>query len=116
MKRTLIKMFIINFSQSNQRTMFLLERYLLCANHAPYVTKAFTKSFTRRRYLEKLHFKKRTQTLLKKYKKQKNYCSKLYKKEGKAYFDQINPNKVSENKFFCKNIQPLFSENRKIRN
>ena len=70
----------------------------------------------RRSYLEKLYFKKRTPSSLKKYKKQKNYCSKLYKKGRKAYFDKINPKKVPDNKSFWKNIQPLFSENRKIRN
>ena len=39
---------------------------------------------------------KRIPSSLKKYKKQKNYCSKLYKKERKAYFDEANPKKVSD--------------------
>ena len=39
---------------------------------------------------------KRIPSSLKKYKKQKNYCSKLYKKESKAYFDEANPKKVSD--------------------
>ena len=70
----------------------------------------------KRSYLEKLYFKKRIPSSLKKYKKQKKYCSKLCKKERKAYFDKINPKKVTDNKIFWKNIQPLFSENGKIRN
>ena len=63
-----------------------------------------------------MYFKKRTTSSLKKYKKEKKYHSKLYKKERKAYFDKINPKEVSDNKNFWKDIQPLFSENRKIRN
>ena len=41
---------------------------------------------------------------------------KLHKKKRKAYFDKRNLRKVSDNKSFWKNIQPLLSENRKIRN
>ena len=63
-----------------------------------------------------MHFKKRKRSSLKKYKKQKKYCSKLYKTERRAYFDKINPKKVSDNKRFWKNTSPLCPENRKIRN
>ena len=63
-----------------------------------------------------MYFKKRTTSSLKKYKKEKKYHSKLYKKERKAYFDKTNAKEVSDNKNFWKDIQPLFSENRKIRN
>ena len=41
---------------------------------------------------------------------------KLHKKKRKAYFDKRNLRKVSDSKSFWKNIQPLLSENRKIRN
>ena len=63
----------------------------------------------RRSYLEKLYFEKWTPSSLKKYKKHKKYCSKLYKKERKAYFDKINPKKVSDNKVFGK-ISNLYSQ------
>ena len=39
----------------------------------------------RRSNLQTTYLKKRTPESLKKYKKQKNYCSKLYKKEHKAF-------------------------------
>ena len=47
-----------------------LKKKLLRVNHALYVTKALRKAITRRSYLEKLYFKKRTPNSLKKYKKQ----------------------------------------------
>ena len=70
----------------------------------------------KRSYLEKLYFKKKTTESLKKYKKHKNFCSRLYKKERKKYFDTLDVNKITDNKAFWKNIQPLFSEKRKFAN
>ena len=58
-----------------------LKKKSVRANHAPYVTKTFWKVIMRRSNLQTICFKKRTPESLKKYKKQKNYCSKLYKKE-----------------------------------
>ena len=53
---------------------------------------------------------------MKKYKKHKNFCSRLYKKERKKYRDTLDVNKITDNKAFWKNIQPLFSEKRKFAN
>ena len=86
------------------------------ANHAPYVTKSLRKAIMERSYLEKIYFKKATTESLKKYKKHKNFCSRLYKKERKKYFDTLDVNKITDNKAFWKNIQPLFSEKRKFAN
>ena len=47
-----------------------LKNKVLCANHAPYVTKSLRKATIKRSYLEKLYFKKNTTESLKKYKKQ----------------------------------------------
>ena len=77
-----------------------LKKKLLHANQAPYVTKALRKAIMRRLYLGTLYFKKPSS--LKKYKKQKSYCTKLCKKERKAYFDKINPKNFSDNKSFEK--------------
>ena len=94
-----------------------LKKKVLRANHAPYVTKALRKAIMKRSYLEKLYFKKKkTIESLKKYKKHKNFCSKLYKKERKKYFETLDVNKITDNKAFWKNIQPLFSEKRKFAN
>ena len=70
----------------------------------------------KRSYLEKVYFKKKTPVSLIKFKKQKNYCSRLYKKERKKYFESLNSRSISDNKSFWKNIQPFFSEKRTISN
>ena len=53
---------------------------------------------------------------MKKYKKHNNFFSRLHKKERKKYFDTLDVNKIPDNKAFCKNMQPLFSEKRKFIN
>ena len=89
---------------------------MLRVNHAPHITKALRKAIMKRSYLENLYFKKRTPESMKKYQKQKNFCMKLYKKERRKYFESLDPSKIVDNKTFWKNIQPLFSEKRKIAN
>ena len=56
----------------------------------------------------KYYFKKKATESLKKYKIHKSFCSRLYKKERKKYFDTFDVNKSTDNKAFLKNIQPLF--------
>ena len=40
----------------------------------------------------------------------------MCKKERRRYFESLDPSKIVDNKTFWKNIQPLFSEKRKIAN
>ena len=55
----------------------------------------------RRSYLEKVLFKNHTENSLKNFKKQKNFCSRLYKKER-------NPLFVKDEKLFRKTVKPFF--------
>ena len=57
-------------------------RKKLRANHAPYITKTLRKTIMCRSQLETKYLKTKTQTKLKPYKKHKNFCSKLYKRES----------------------------------
>ena len=86
------------------------KKKVIRANHAPYVTKAFRKAIMKRSQLEKIYFKKRTQESFKKYKKQKNYCSRLYKRERKSFFESIDFSKITDNKTF----KLSFQKNRKL--
>ena len=60
-----------------------LKKKVVRANRAPYITKTLRKAIMKRSFLEKIYFKKKTQNSLTKFKKQKNSCSRLYKKEWK---------------------------------
>lgn len=61
----------------------LLKKKRVTANHASYVSKSMRKVAMRRSQLENLYFKKRIDESAEAFKKQKNYCSRLYKKERK---------------------------------
>ena len=82
-----------------------LKKKQLRANHASYVSKSMRKAIMRRSYLENIYFKKRTDESLRLYKKQKNYCSMLYKK----FFNKLNPSFANDNKLFWKTIKWFFS-------
>ena len=42
-----------------------------------------------------------------KFRKQKNFCSRLYKKERKKFFDKLDIKLVTENKKFLATIKPF---------
>ena len=86
-----------------------LKKKSLRASHSYYVTKALKKAIIRGPSLEKINFKKQTNESLEAYKEQENYCSKLYKKEQKKFFDSLNTSVVFNNKAFSKVIKPFFT-------
>ena len=45
----------------------------------------------------------------------KNYCSRLYKKERKEFFNNLNPSFVKDNNIFWKTIKPFFSDKTNLR-
>ena len=87
-----------------------MKKKLVRANHAPYVTKTLRKAIMKRSNLETVYRKKKTEQALINYKEQKNFCSRLYKKEKKRYFRNLNPKKLLDNKLFWKNVKPFFSD------
>ena len=87
-----------------------LRKKLLRANHAPYITKSVRKAIMRRSQLESKFLKHKTPESRQIYTKQRNYCSRLYKKERKKYYNNLNINKITDNKQFWQTVKPLLSE------
>ena len=75
-----------------------LREKFLRANHAPYITKTLRKAIMRRSQLETKYLKSKTQTNLKLYKKRKNFCSKLHKKERRIYYESLDMKNVFDSK------------------
>ena len=86
-----------------------LKSKTLRANHATYVLIALQKTITKGSYLENVYFKNRDDHSLRRYRKQMNYCSRLYEEERKKFFKNVNTVFVSNNKLFLKTVKPLFS-------
>ena len=64
----------------------------------------------RRSQLETKYLKTKTQTDLKLYKKHKNFCSKLYKKERGKYCESLDMKNVLDSKKFWKTMRPFLSD------
>ena len=74
------------------------------------MTKALRKAIMKRSELESKYVKNRTNENLKSYKKQRNFCSKLYKKERKKYYERLDLNNVTDNKKLWKTVKPFLSD------
>ena len=66
-----------------------LKTKVVSANHAPYMNRILRNAIMKRSELERKYLKNRANENRIRYKKQKNFCSKLYKKERKKYFSNI---------------------------
>ena len=73
------------------------------------MTKALRKAIMKRSELESKYVKNKTNENLKSYKKQRNFCSKLYKKERKKYYEMLNLKNVTDNKDFWKTAKTFLS-------
>ena len=78
----------------------LRKNKILRANHSSYVSKTLREAIMKISFLEKLYFKKQNRKFTKNLQKTKNYCSRLYKKERKEFFNNLNPSFVKDNKIF----------------
>ena len=81
---------------------------ILRTNLWSYVSKALQKAIMKRLDLEKLYFKIITENSVKTYKGQKSYCSRLYKKERKVFFNNLNPSFVKNNNIIWKTVKLFF--------
>ena len=87
-----------------------LRKKFLSANNAPYITKTLTKAIKRRPQLEIKYRKTKTQTDLKLYKKHKNFCSKLDKRERRKYYEFLDLKNVLNSKEFWRTMRPFLSD------
>ena len=81
----------------------LLRKKFLRAKHAPYITKTLRKAIMRRSQLETKYLKTKTQTDLKLYKKHKNFCSKLHKRDRRKYYESLDMKNVLDSKKILEN-------------
>ena len=92
-----------------------LKKKLIRANHAPYMTKVLKKAMMKRHQLATKFYKSRKSEDLKIFKKQNNFVSKLYKKERKRFYTNLDVKEVLQEKTFWKNIKPLFTNQNQIK-
>ena len=70
------------------------------ANQKPYVTKRLRKAIMKRSNLENKFYKYSSEVNRISFKKQKNYCNRLYKRERRNYYSKLKLNNITDNKKF----------------
>ena len=87
-----------------------LKQKTLRANDAPYMTNALRKAIMKRTELaNKYHKTRQTEDYIK-FRKHRNYVLRLYKRERKNYFNNLQKNDIEDNKLFWKMVKPLLSD------
>ena len=74
------------------------------------MTKHMRKAIAKRLMHENKYHKNKSVDSLMAYKKQKKFCSRLYKKERKKYYTNFDPKNVTDSKTFWKTVKPFFSD------
>ena len=73
-----------------------LKKRIVRANEVPYMTRNLRKAIANRSRLENQYYKYKTTESLRAYKRQKNFCSRLYKKERKRYYETLNVKNITD--------------------
>ena len=74
------------------------------------MTKTLRKAIMRRSNLENKFLKNVTPENKAAYRKQRNLCSKLYKKERRKYYSNLDPSNFTDNKIFWKTVKPFLTD------
>ena len=74
------------------------------------MTKSLCKAIMKRSLLASKYLRNSTVENMKIYKKQKNFCSRLYKKERKKFYSELDIKSITDNKLFWKTMKPFLSD------
>ena len=96
--------------------MLILDTYappkkkVVRGNNAPFMNKTLSKAFMHRSKLKNKYHKNPTESNKTAYKKQRNFCVSLLRKEKKKYYNNLDIKIFDDNKKFWQKVKPLFSE------
>ena len=80
------------------------------ANKAPFMTKELHEAIMKRSRLRNKFLKAKSIRDRDNYKVQRNYCKKLLRSTEKSYFNNLDLQKIDDNRSFWKTIVHLFSK------
>ena len=91
------------------------KRRTIRANDKPWVTKEMRKEIMYRSQLENRKFKFGREEDIVAFKRQQNYCNRLYQRARKDYCDKLDIKNITDNTKFWDTMKPLFSDKGGIR-
>ena len=80
------------------------------ANQQSYVSKEMRKGIMNRSRLQHRYWKYGTEDCRIQMKKQENYCNRLYKKERKNWYKNLDPKNIEDERKFWLTMKPLYSD------
>ena len=80
-----------------------------------FMTKQLSKEIMKRWRLGNNFFRNRTEGKKILYNKQRNYCVPLLQKCKRGHYENLNMKNVTDNKLFCKSVEPLLSDKLRVR-
>ena len=80
------------------------------ANNSPFMNKKLSKAVMNRSRLRNKFLRNPTDESRSVYTKYRNYCTGLFRREKKSYYNNLNVKLVTDNKKFWKTVAPFFSE------
>ena len=83
-------------------------------NNAPFMTKALSKAIMHRSKLKNNFNKNPNEENKRLFKKQRNFCANLLKREKKHYYSNLDVKILENNQKFWKSVKPLFSGKHKV--
>ena len=89
-----------------------LKKKVVRGNNAPFMNHTLSKAFKNRARLKNKSHKFPTIENIEAYKKYRNFCVSLLRKEKKKYYNNLNPLILKDSKKFWKNVKPLFTGNK----
>ena len=80
------------------------------ANDKPFITRALRKAVMLRTRLRNRYNKDQTVENWNKFRKHRNSCAKLFRREKRNYYNNLDISLVTDNKKFWKTVKPFFSD------
>ena len=80
------------------------------ANNSPFMNKPLSKAIMVRTRLRNKFLKSKTNESREAYKKQRNYCISLLRETKRCFYENLNPEFISDNKKFWMQVKPFFSD------
>ena len=86
------------------------KKKIIRGNHAPYMNRQLRKAMMKRNEFQTKYYRNKSNQDFTRFKKQRNYVSRLYKNVKKQYFNSLDNNLLLDNKKFWKYIKSSFSD------
>ena len=85
------------------------KKRLIRANNSPFMTKELYEAIMMRSRLRNKFLKFKTAESKNAYKKQRNYCVSVLRSTKQSFYENLDPNLISNNRKFRKHVKPFFS-------